>query len=404
MTLSYLALAQSVAFLFFALWALYMDRLSALHQVYAGLALFSAWWSFCYTFLYIAKTSDAAWLWYRLSAVGWCGSIIAALFFSMLFADETCKVPAWLKIGAPLFMLSLIVIQVFNSLFVVGFSPTRWGMAEIIDIGRPGFWYFILPLAGLIGSSIGIYAHSRRNNPMRRVRVRSAYSLLLVLLIYPLGFSLNIFLPLIHRGGFPSLGVFGMSIYLLVSLWLMHQYRTASLETLHITLVEALDDRMALLSPDYYIIKMNRVPESGQSPIGTHATCLFADPDPLRRALEESSLSPHAVGFRGRAIEGARTVPVQGQVRCLVSRHGDIEGYTLLIKTVPDFQLLADKYRLSAQERILVQHSAQGLAVKEIAAIMKLSSGTVKNYLATVYRKTGARSQVDLVRLFLSQL
>jgi two-component system response regulator DesR len=54
---------------------------------------------------------------------------------------------------------------------------------------------------------------------------------------------------------------------------------------------------------------------------------------------------------------------------------------------------------LTRRELSVLSLSAEGAPVGEIARRLHLSDGTVRNYLASITRKTGARNRVDAIRI-----
>ncbi|MEE4543725.1 response regulator transcription factor [Streptomyces sp. V4-01] len=54
---------------------------------------------------------------------------------------------------------------------------------------------------------------------------------------------------------------------------------------------------------------------------------------------------------------------------------------------------------LTRRELSVLSLSAEGASVTEIARDLHLSNGTVRNYLAAITRKTGARNRVDAIRI-----
>lgn len=63
-----------------------------------------------------------------------------------------------------------------------------------------------------------------------------------------------------------------------------------------------------------------------------------------------------------------------------------------------DFLRAADM-PLTCRELTVLSAAAEGASVAEIAKSLHLSGGTVRNYLAAVIRKTGARNRVDAIRI-----
>lgn len=61
--------------------------------------------------------------------------------------------------------------------------------------------------------------------------------------------------------------------------------------------------------------------------------------------------------------------------------------------------LEADPMPLSPRELSVLARAAEGDSVAEIAHALHLASGTVRNYMAAVTRKTGARNRIDAIRI-----
>lgn len=54
---------------------------------------------------------------------------------------------------------------------------------------------------------------------------------------------------------------------------------------------------------------------------------------------------------------------------------------------------------LTVREVDLLRHAAHGHSVKELAARMSLSHGTVRNYLSRINAKLGARNRIEAIRI-----
>lgn len=59
----------------------------------------------------------------------------------------------------------------------------------------------------------------------------------------------------------------------------------------------------------------------------------------------------------------------------------------------------ADPLPLSPRELSVLARAAEGDSIAEIARTLHLASGTVRNYIAAVTRKTGARNLIDAIRI-----
>lgn len=61
--------------------------------------------------------------------------------------------------------------------------------------------------------------------------------------------------------------------------------------------------------------------------------------------------------------------------------------------------LKAAEMPLTPRELSVLSLAAEGASVTEIARTLHLSNGTVRNYMAAINRKTGARNRVDAIRI-----
>ncbi|MBP2402615.1 Transcriptional regulatory protein UhpA [Streptomyces netropsis] len=108
-------------------------------------------------------------------------------------------------------------------------------------------------------------------------------------------------------------------------------------------------------------------------------------PGPLRRAYEE-----RALGFLSknaspdRLVEGIRHVA---------------KGERYIDESLGFGFLEASEMPLTRRELSVLSLAAEGASIGEIARSLCLSNGTVRNYMAAITRKTGARNRVDAIRI-----
>ncbi|MEW9532374.1 DNA-binding response regulator [Microbispora sp. NPDC049125] len=108
-------------------------------------------------------------------------------------------------------------------------------------------------------------------------------------------------------------------------------------------------------------------------------------PGNLRRALEA-----HASGF---LVKDADPHQLVAAIREVVAGGRAIDPQLALAT------LEAVSSPLTARESEVLRLAAEGEDVSQIAGRLFLSTGTVRNYLATVVIKLGARNRVDAVRI-----
>ncbi|WP_367136986.1 MULTISPECIES: response regulator transcription factor [Streptomyces] len=108
-------------------------------------------------------------------------------------------------------------------------------------------------------------------------------------------------------------------------------------------------------------------------------------PGPLRRAYEEKALGYLSKNASpDRLVEGIRHVA---------------KGERYIDEALGFGFLEAAEIPLTRRELSVLSLAAEGASIGEIARSLHLSNGTVRNYMAAITRKTGARNRVDAIRI-----
>jgi DNA-binding CsgD family transcriptional regulator len=397
MLLSYAALAESVALLFMAGIALSMDSRSRLNQAYSLLAAASALWAFAYTGVYAAQEEGRIWLWYRISAIGWCSTIPATLFLTLTFTNRRERPVSRVLFAVTLaYSATLLAVQLHGSLFVQGFAHTPFGNAEIVDLRKPGYALMLGPMLAATLWTIATYARSIPKQPSRRRRRLSALMLACVAVTVPVGIVANLVLSFFLRRPFPSLGIFALIFLLGGALPIIARFRSLSASDLSRYVADAIEDRVVILVRDDIARRRGR--EAPQA-----LRDCFSDPGEALAALSEAVTRKVSVELLADVIEDGRER--RAVVRITPVFEGEENGGCIVvIKANRDFSERAEEFGLSTQERELVARILEGLSTKETADRMGLSPGTVRNYTSNVFKKTGARGRSDLIRLFVPGL
>ncbi|MCT9078427.1 response regulator transcription factor [Streptomyces fulvoviolaceus] len=108
-------------------------------------------------------------------------------------------------------------------------------------------------------------------------------------------------------------------------------------------------------------------------------------PGLLKRAVEAGAL-----GYVDK--EGTPESLVRG-IRCVA------EGKRFVDDSLGFGFLKAAEMPLTRRELSVLTLAAEGASVAEIAGSLHLSHGTVRNYMAAITRKTGARNRIDAIRI-----
>ncbi|MER6414389.1 response regulator transcription factor [Streptomyces humidus] len=108
-------------------------------------------------------------------------------------------------------------------------------------------------------------------------------------------------------------------------------------------------------------------------------------PGLLKRALEAGALGyVDKAGTPEQLLRGIRRVA---------------QGERFVTDSLGFGFLKAAEMPLTRRELSVLTLAAEGASVAEIAGSLHLSHGTVRNYMAAITRKTGARNRVDAIRI-----
>ena len=86
--LSLCSIVVSALYLYLGVYILRSNPRERLNQVFATICLSFFFWSFAYTFLPAAPSREQAWVWFRLSAVGWTLTPSLLLHFFILLSGR----------------------------------------------------------------------------------------------------------------------------------------------------------------------------------------------------------------------------------------------------------------------------------------------------------------------------
>ena len=110
----------------------------------------------------------------------------------------------------------------------------------------------------------------------------------------------------------------------------------------------------------------------------------FARAGYLRRALD--------AGVSGYLLKDAPAATLANAIR-------RIRGGARVIDPELAAEAWTDPDPLTDRERQVLRHAGEGLASSEIAAVLNLSEGTVRNYLSEAISKLGANNRTDAARI-----
>jgi two-component system response regulator DesR len=157
---------------------------------------------------------------------------------------------------------------------------------------------------------------------------------------------------------------------------------------------QALDMARAV-PPDVAVVNVALLADDG---LATIARLTAEQPDCATLVLagpDESGLLNRALDLRIDGVVGTQAAPcelVRG-IRRLV------RGERVIDASLAVAMVAAPRSPLSPRELNVLSVAASGVPSTEVAAELHLSTGTVRNYISAILRKTGARNRLEAVRL-----
>ena len=118
------------------------------------------------------------------------------------------------------------------------------------------------------------------------------------------------------------------------------------------------------------------------------ATLMLAGPD-------EPVLLNRALDLRVDGVVGTHAAPCE--LVCGIRRVA--RGERVIDASLAVAMVAAPRSPLSPRELNVLSVAASGVPSIEVAAELHLSTGTVRNYISAILRKTGARNRLEAVRL-----
>ncbi|MFJ9539566.1 LuxR C-terminal-related transcriptional regulator [Streptomyces sp. NPDC101225] len=156
--------------------------------------------------------------------------------------------------------------------------------------------------------------------------------------------------------------------------------------------------RARLLRPDVCAADLEAADTHGGPPLGD--LCLRGQDEIRPRLLVLATA--HRPGLLKRAIEAGATgyVDKEGSPDHLVRGIRRVASGERFVDDSLGYGFLkAAEMPLTRRELSVLSLAAGGASVAEIAGSLHLSHGTVRNYMAAITRKTGARNRIDAIRI-----
>jgi DNA-binding NarL/FixJ family response regulator len=85
-----------------------------------------------------------------------------------------------------------------------------------------------------------------------------------------------------------------------------------------------------------------------------------------------------------------------------LSKRTNVLRFRPILPSTPAVDIAAQRYSLTTAEKNVLSAVMDSGGVRAVASALKISEATVKTHLQNIFGKTGARRQIDLVKLVIA--
>jgi len=175
---------------------------------YILVALFPALWSLGYTFMYLTENKEIAWIFYRLSAFGWCLGPSAIVYFTYLLYNQYAKRPTRVFYTILIFIPFPILLfgALTRRLMAYDFAATDLGWQEFINPGSVWVQTYISLVILSFCLALILLIILWKKARLNKHKLQAKLIILPNIFISPIPFALNMFLPAFGIHFIPPVG------------------------------------------------------------------------------------------------------------------------------------------------------------------------------------------------------
>lgn len=211
---SLLSLLAFMVYIHLGLYAYHLEPKSRLNRMLLVLCLNLGLWAFAYSFVYSAPNKEVLWIWFKISAIGWCTVGGIGLHFMLILSQKgsILKRPwIYLLLYGP--GLILLVKAWTGVLTAKDFVPTPLGWGEVLAVESPWLWIHVVNYSTCMVIGIFLTFQWGQRSKNRR-EIKQAYLIGGTIgLIFLIGTILNILWPALKMKPLPA------SAQILILIW-----------------------------------------------------------------------------------------------------------------------------------------------------------------------------------------
>lgn len=374
---SLLSILAFSIYVYLGLYAFYLEPKARLNRILLVLSLDLALWAFAYAFVYSAPNKEVLWIWFKISAIGWCFIGGIGLHFMLILsqhADFLKKPWVYLLLYVP--GLVFLFRAWTGILTARDFIPTPLGWVEVL--AADSLWPWLHTVNYWSCLLIGVFLTFQWGKKSRFLRekkqARLIGSTIIALLI--LGTIINIIMPAMKLKTVPAIA----QILILVwayGIWqaiIKYRLLVFSAAIASDEILSRMNDLLILTSQEGWIIKINRQTEKllgyrEDELLGQPVQMIFQD----REVFEEMRLRINADRFPMPERDvlcqtrNGELIPIKIYSSTVKDNSGDLMGLVFIGEDQRLLLRLKDEIfvRRRADDALLKVHEEQEHRIQE---------------------------------------
>jgi len=340
-SVSLITLLSSIVYIYLAIYAARLKPATRLNRIFIALCLACAWWAFCIAFMFPASSFKVAWLWFRMSAPGWCIGPTLLLHFTLVLTENRDNVKKPL-IRSFLYLPSLIFtgIGMSRGLTATTLFLASFGWSPLNSGTTVWYWAFTSYYVAYITLSVVLVLRWGRSSTLAREKRLANTVAICTVSGTLLAFLNESLLPVIGFANIPKIPVVIWLIWAYGLWFAITKYRLMIVTPVVATneIVRSIDDLLIMLDRKGKIIEINH--RVGDLLLFQKADLLYFtiekiafNPEPLWESMDQVRSEPATLQLETRLkTSDNQEVPVHLTISSIGDDFGDVVCFVLVAR------------------------------------------------------------------------
>jgi PAS domain S-box-containing protein len=377
---------SAVIYIFLAIYGLRMKPRTRLISIFVVLCICCALWAFCIAFMFPAENWASAWLWFRMSAPGWCLGPAILLHFGLILTEDK-ESPRSNGIQFLMYIPALVftVIAMSKGLTATTLTYKSFGWSPLNDGQSPGYWAFTLYYIICIISSIILVWRWGTRATLAREKQQARIVVVCTIIGTILAFLNESLLPVLGYGDLPKIPVVLWLIWAFGLWFVITKYGFMIVTPVVATreIIRSIDDLMIMFDVKGKIIEIN-------SPVNN--LLLYRDEELLRSPVDKITVNSRGISeimerLKTEQVDSMQqeldfktrdslAIPVELSVSAIRDEFGDVICFVLVARDLRPTLALQNEIaeRIRAEAELKKAYAETERAQKELAESEKMAA------------------------------